>query len=125
MSKAVCKKLIIIPIIITIIIIIIKKGRLKQCIKMQNFCVVTKQCQIHDSVKLIFLFYLFIFCVQGRCISSAVFSVSSGRVAPDCRCCSALETRTVVIPLHCHDGSTQSYNMTVITACDCKSKHCG
>uniref|UniRef100_A0A8C4WR34 von Willebrand factor n=1 Tax=Eptatretus burgeri TaxID=7764 RepID=A0A8C4WR34_EPTBU len=63
------------------------------------------------------------FC-EGRCISSAVYSVSSGQVAPDCRCCSALETHTIVIPLHCHDGSTQGYNMTVITACDCKSKHC-
>nr|AUX81366.1 von Willebrand factor [Myxine glutinosa] len=64
------------------------------------------------------------FC-EGRCISSAVYSISSGRVAPNCRCCSALETRTVVTPLHCHDGSTQSYNMTVITTCDCKSTHCG
>uniref|UniRef100_A0A8C9MZR3 von Willebrand factor n=1 Tax=Serinus canaria TaxID=9135 RepID=A0A8C9MZR3_SERCA len=61
---------------------------------------------------------------EGKCRSTTRYSAQTGQWEDHCSCCTATQTTTVTIPLHCPNGTVVQHYIPSASLCECRARKC-
>ncbi|XP_075066326.1 von Willebrand factor [Mixophyes fleayi] len=73
-------------------------------------CVADRQLTIH-------------YC-EGKCTSKSIYAIETHRMEDECKCCSAIQTELMKVPLRCANGTVVEHEVLQATNCECLSRKC-
>nr|XP_006825092.1 PREDICTED: otogelin-like protein 1 isoform X1 [Saccoglossus kowalevskii] len=94
-------------------------GCCQQCVPKSGACRITKNevtvelngCVSNSTVEMPYC--------DGKCRSTAMFSVEDGKMNTDCQCCQVLDAVTKVTNMICDNGTTFEFEYQFIESCSC------